>query len=536
METDEGGNRLLLAAALAAALLCAFAGQHDRQIWAPDEAREAGITAAMARTGDWVVPRLNGRPFLEKPPLFHAAGAAVMEATGSRSPFAVRLPAALFALATLAATFALGRRIGGTRLGALAVMVLATTGGFHAAAHRAVTDNAIPPFVTLAFLGLALLLSGAPRGPAFALAGAAAGVAFLAKGAIGPAFVVAGWAAALASVRGLRRLLDPMAIPALLLMLLPASAWLLALHGVEGPGALRTVLVDNNWDRASDSGADHASGPLYYLVKGPVALLPWLPLVLLGARRAWREGGLQRIPAAWLGSGLVLLSLATAKRPIYLLPLLPAAALLAAREAEAIVFEAGDSRYGRALRAAMGVAAAAGLAVAAGMDGLLRREDLAPAVAGLLLAGAGAAALRGGGRVRGAALAFGMAAAAFAFGFRALGPAGDAERGMDGLAAAVEERSAGRRVVLFRPTEAVEGILSLRMDRPIPVARTPEALAEERRLAGREVLLVGFADDPRWEEVASGASSTFTVETGRRTLVLAVLERPPAPRKGASLR
>lgn len=530
----EPEHRPLVAAALGAALLCAFAGQHDRQIWAPDEAREAGITAAMARTGDYVVPRLNGRPFLEKPPLFHATGAAVMNATGSRSPFAVRLPAALFALATLAATFALGRRLGGARRGALAVIALATTGGFYAAAHRAVTDNAIPPFVTLAFLGLALLLGGAPRVPAFALAGASAGLAFLAKGAIGPAFIVAGWGAALLSVRGLRRLLDPAAIPALLLALLPASAWLLALHGVEGPGALRTVLVDNNWDRASDAGADHASGPLYYLVKGPVALLPWLPLVLLGARRVWREGGIQRIPAAWLGAGLVLLTLATAKRPIYLLPLLPAAALLAAREAEAVFFESGAWRYGQVLRAALGVAAAAGLALAAGMDGFLRREDLLPAVLGLLLAGAGAALLRGS-RVRGAALTFAMTAAAFAFGFRALGPAGDAERGLDALAAAVEARSEGRRVVLFRPTEAVEGILTLRMDRPIPVARTMEALAEERRLAGRDVLLVGFADDPRWGEASAGAAS-FPVEAGRRDMVLAVLERPPVPGGGASLR
>src|SRR5688572_6423906 len=113
MDPTRDGSPVLLAAALVVALAGTLLGQGDRQLWAPDEAREAGITLAMARTGDYVVPRLNGRPFLEKPPLFHAAGAVVLDATGSRGPFAVRLPAALFALATLAATFALGRRLGG---------------------------------------------------------------------------------------------------------------------------------------------------------------------------------------------------------------------------------------------------------------------------------------------------------------------------------------------------------------------------------------------------------------------------------------
>jgi 4-amino-4-deoxy-L-arabinose transferase-like glycosyltransferase len=525
----RGGGRLLAAVALAVSLAAALLGQHDRQLWAPDEAREAGITQAMARSGDYVVPRLNGRPFLEKPPLFHAAGAAVLDATGSRSPFAVRLPAALFGLATLAATFALGRRIGGTRLGALGALALATTAGFFTGTHRAVTDNAIPPFVTLAFLGLASLQGGGAPGAALALAGASTGVAFLAKGAVGPAMIAAGWGAALLWARDGRRLLDWRAAPALLLALLPAVAWLLALRAAEGAGAVETVLLRNNWDRASDVSADHAEGPFYYLLHGPQFLLPWIPLAALGALRARREGGLLRIPAAWLGAGLLLLTLVAAKRPIYVLPLAPAAALLAAAEIEAVFFRSPAPAHAGVVRAAVAALAVLALAIAAGLDSLQRPGDLPLAAAAFAAALAGALAIRRhlalARPAPALAVAFLLVAGAYAVGFRALGPAGDVERGLDALAEDVEAESPGRELVLFRPSEALEGFVSFRMGREIAVARNPAELAAAGRRWDRELLVVGKRDDPRLPEALGAARVLRHRRAARTDYVIAVLPR-----------
>lgn len=45
-------------------------------LWRPDELRVAGICAEMARSHDFCVSHLNGRPFLEKPPLYFALGAS----------------------------------------------------------------------------------------------------------------------------------------------------------------------------------------------------------------------------------------------------------------------------------------------------------------------------------------------------------------------------------------------------------------------------------------------------------------------------
>jgi 4-amino-4-deoxy-L-arabinose transferase-like glycosyltransferase len=524
MDRTDPGDRLLLAAALLVALISVLLGQHDRQLWAPDEAREAGITAAMARTGDRVVPRLNGRPFLEKPPLFHAAGAAVLDATGSRSPFAVRLPAALFALATLAATFAIGRRLGGNRLGAIAALALATTGGFHSAAHRAVTDNAIPPFVALSFLGLVLLLDGGAKGPAFALAGAAAGVSFIAKGAVGPAIIAVGWIAALLGTARVRLLRDRRVAVAALLALLPPAMWLLALHRAEGTEAIRTVLVRNNWDRAAAATPDHAGGPLYYLLRAPSYLLPWFPLAVLGALRAWRAGGPRRVPVAWLGGGLLLLTLAAAKRPIYLLPLAPAAALLAAVEVEAMFFGAPESPRAGLARGAMAWTAVLGVVAGAALDAWLRPGDILLAAAGFAAGAAGAAALLRlplpTGPAPAVASIFLLSAIAIALGFRALGPSGDEERGMDGLVEDVVAEAEGREVVLFRPSEALEGILTFRLDRDLPSFRRADDLLAFAAASDRALLVVAREGDPRLPEAWRAARVLRRRTAGKADLVL----------------
>src|ERR1700752_3121622 len=56
-------------AALAALLVLAFAFQGSRALFAPDEGYYVDIAKSMVRTGDYLVPGLEGSPWLEKPPL-----------------------------------------------------------------------------------------------------------------------------------------------------------------------------------------------------------------------------------------------------------------------------------------------------------------------------------------------------------------------------------------------------------------------------------------------------------------------------------
>src|SRR2546430_13550897 len=67
--TRSDRRLLAVAAALATAALAVGIGRTD--LWPPDETRVAEISREMRAERSWLVPRLNGTPFLEEPPLFY---------------------------------------------------------------------------------------------------------------------------------------------------------------------------------------------------------------------------------------------------------------------------------------------------------------------------------------------------------------------------------------------------------------------------------------------------------------------------------
>src|SRR6059036_2864378 len=117
-----------LAAVVLLALVVCCAGTFSHSLWSPDEPTGAAVGRAMHDTGDLVVPRLNGAPFLEKPPLYWWTQVASMRWLGV-APLSARLPSALFALGTLGVAWLLARRAG-VDPPLLAPLVLASTALF----------------------------------------------------------------------------------------------------------------------------------------------------------------------------------------------------------------------------------------------------------------------------------------------------------------------------------------------------------------------------------------------------------------------
>src|SRR2546427_5397772 len=94
---SRSDRRLLaVAAALATAALAVGIGRTD--LWPPDETRVAEISREMRAERTWLLPRLNGTPFLEEPPLFYWFQAGAYRLAGGAPAAPARWPPTLAAL------------------------------------------------------------------------------------------------------------------------------------------------------------------------------------------------------------------------------------------------------------------------------------------------------------------------------------------------------------------------------------------------------------------------------------------------------
>ncbi|HEV7509501.1 MAG TPA: glycosyltransferase family 39 protein [Thermoanaerobaculia bacterium] len=325
------------AAAFLLAVLIAFAGIGSHSLWSPDEPTGAAVGRGMLDSGDLIVPRLNGEPFLEKPPLYWWVQVAAFRVFGITDAVA-RVPSALFSMLTLMAAYATGRRLGGARQGMLALVVLGTTVVFVQNLGRVVVDPALTFFVALAHLGFVVLAE--PRSPsetrwARLLIAVAIPLGFLSKGVVaiglgaGPPVLYL-----LATRRGrvLRELMILAAIGLATFALL-VTPWALALYHAAGWAGLKECLVANTASRFAHTSQSarfgHTQPIYYYLIQTPLQLLPWA----LALPAMWRAGvfrrdtpgsEVRRLLLATVVIGILLLSAASSKREMYLMPLIPA--------------------------------------------------------------------------------------------------------------------------------------------------------------------------------------------------------------------
>lgn len=93
-------NRLYLITVMLG-LLVFFWGLGDIGLMSFNEARRALPAQAMFMNGDWLLPRLNGDLYLTKPPLLYWLAASASFLFGAANEWAVRLPSALAATATV---------------------------------------------------------------------------------------------------------------------------------------------------------------------------------------------------------------------------------------------------------------------------------------------------------------------------------------------------------------------------------------------------------------------------------------------------
>src|SRR5260370_39595038 len=111
----------------------------------------------MAETGDWVTPRLYGKPWFEKPPLYYWGGAICFKLFGVGEA-AARLPSAISALLATVAMAWLVWRIYGSETARWLLLLPPTTVGMLGFSHAAPTRMPFSAMLTIAMVCAAVPL------------------------------------------------------------------------------------------------------------------------------------------------------------------------------------------------------------------------------------------------------------------------------------------------------------------------------------------------------------------------------------------
>src|ERR1044071_7378642 len=166
---------------LALALLLIGTGIGLRDPWPADEPRFALVARDMVASGDWLIPRVGGEIYADKPPLFFWLIALGLQITGSLR-LAFLLPSLLSAMGCVLLTYDLARRLWSREVGLVAGLSLLMTLQFVWQARQAQIDATLCFWTTLSLYGLLRHLLLGPSTRWYVVGWAAAGLGIITKG------------------------------------------------------------------------------------------------------------------------------------------------------------------------------------------------------------------------------------------------------------------------------------------------------------------------------------------------------------------
>ena len=306
----------------------------SRDFWAPVEPRYAEIARVMFMKGEWIVPTVNGDLYTDKPILFFWLVLIFSKLAGSVNEWTVRLPAALGALGVVFATYKLGKDFFGPRIGFMAALVLATSVRVILEARWAHVDMLFTFFLLLSMLFAARAILRTEKRHEMIPAYIFMALATLTKGLIGvvlPALVLVSFVAVRRDWRLLAEARLPLGIP---LFLLVAAPWFYLVDQATGGKWLGDFIYIHHIRRFADP-LGHREPFYYYFTTLPVDLLPWTIFALPAlfaykpSKKLFAEPQLLFF-TLWFLVIFLFFTLSSSKRDLYLLPLLPVAALFVA--------------------------------------------------------------------------------------------------------------------------------------------------------------------------------------------------------------
>ncbi len=298
------------------------------------EAYVAVAAKQMTATGNWVIPYFNGKPRLQKTPLCYWILAAISNITGEMNDFIVRLPSAIMAvLSTAAILYFVSERLG-LRTAAVCAFIWATSIGYIRFSHTGRPEMTLCTFVAIAMLSFYSGLKAETRNKQICCClvfWISFSLAMLTKG---PAPL-------------------PLIIPALFLYFLVFRQWKYVPKILPIAGTILFLLIVLPWpiavlknlssaveiwhrefiERAEGKYAAGGKAVYYYFEVMFVYIAPYCALIPLALSAPFFKIWQEKRDALWYHwfwfvAGIIVMTACGGKRQHYILPLMPAMAVM----------------------------------------------------------------------------------------------------------------------------------------------------------------------------------------------------------------
>ena len=304
-----------------------------------DEPRYAQVAREMLDRHDWITPTLGGHPWLEKPPLYYWQAMLAYSVFGVIDR-AARIPSALDATILVIAVYVFFRKF---RRGVEvdAALITASCAGIIGYARAASTDMPLAASFAVGMLGWWAWRESGRRIylAAFYLC---LGLGMLAKGPVAPLLAFLTILLFAVAVREVHWIGKTLWLPGILLFGAVVLPWYIAVE-MRNPQFFREFILEHNLARFSTNLYHHPEPFWYYVPVTALALVPWIVFVVrafaesVGVWWAERKSGSSDVPlqfrifaGCWLIVPILFFSLSRSKLPGYILPAIPAGAVLLA--------------------------------------------------------------------------------------------------------------------------------------------------------------------------------------------------------------
>jgi 4-amino-4-deoxy-L-arabinose transferase-like glycosyltransferase len=308
-------------------------------LFLPDEGRYSEVAREMLNSGDYITPRLNGVPFLDKPILFYWLQAAAIHFLGIKE-FALRCIPALFGVLGCLVTYIAGRHLYSRRTGLLSALILATAPLYFGLAHYANLDLEVAVLTTCTLFSFVIGIKSESRYRKYFLIATYvfSALAVLSKGLLGlalPILIIGAWITVLWRWHLLQKMHLLLGISLFLLISLP---WYILVQNANPSFFHHFFIITHLYRFLSSHVVFNNEAPIWFYF--PVVIIGFFPWIIFMIPalfknltlifKSYQENNTELFLLLWIVIVFIFFSIPHAKIVSYIIPLFPPLALVIA--------------------------------------------------------------------------------------------------------------------------------------------------------------------------------------------------------------